>query len=653
VPDEGTPPVRYRGGEMRLCPALTVLAAFVGAAGAAPAEAAIPWAPCAPAGFACGALIVPLDRTGAVPGTVTLQARLRPATAGPARTAVVALAGGPGQAAMPAAGDFAELLAPALGARDLLVFDQRGTGASGRLRCRALEQARGSLASVVGGCARELGPGRGLYRTADSVADLEDLRAAAGYEKLALVGFSYGTKVALDYAAAHPDRVESLVLDSVVPPEGPDVLNRSSLSATGRVLADLCARRACRAITSRPLHDLRELVRRTGRRALDGWVNGPRGHRVRAELTPFGLFDVLTSGDVNPALRAELPGAVRSALGGDPQPILRLGARAGARVGVPVTRAQAAVDENDSDALFLATRCEESLFPWPRAAAPALRIDRAIAAARAIPPAQLGPFTWTVALASEAILPCLAWPNAAPAPAPPGPLPAVPALLLSGRGDVRTPLQNARAVAARIPGSTLLAVAFTGHSVLGSDFSRCSRAALAGFFAGAAVKPCGAVREVFRPVAPAPRRLSGLAGSSPASRTLSAALATVRDVRRQLIGDALAGGVAPGPGARTGGLRGGFAVQTPLGLELRRVVYVPGVVVSGFYATTRRASSRLAVTGSAAARGTVRISARGRVRAVLGGHRVSRRVAVAAAAGAGPAAWPERALPHGRLARLG
>ena len=127
------------------------------------------------------------------------------ATGGPARTAVVALAGGPGQAAMPAATEFAELLAPALATRDLLVFDQRGTGGSGRLRCRAFEQPAGR--SIVDGRAAartSSAPAAGFYRTADSVADIEDLRAAAGYEKLVLFGVSYGTKVALDYAAAYP-----------------------------------------------------------------------------------------------------------------------------------------------------------------------------------------------------------------------------------------------------------------------------------------------------------------------------------------------------------------------------------------------------------------------------------------------------------------
>ena len=76
---------------------LTVLAATVAGLGApAAAHAAVPWAPCAEPSaptLQCGAITVPLDRGGAVPGAVTLNVRRIPATAAPSDTAVLALAG--------------------------------------------------------------------------------------------------------------------------------------------------------------------------------------------------------------------------------------------------------------------------------------------------------------------------------------------------------------------------------------------------------------------------------------------------------------------------------------------------------------------------------------------------------------------------------
>jgi hypothetical protein len=239
---------------------------------------------------------------------------------------------------------------------------------------------------------------------------------------------------------------------------------------------------------------------------------------------------------------------VRGALRGDAAPILRLRARAAGLTGIPGTPRQAPPAGADSDALFAATRGEESAFPWDRAAGPRVRAAQAKAAARELPRAAVGPFTAEVALRRDVIPLCVGWPNAAPAPAPSGPLPAVPALVLSGGADVRTPTSDARAVAARIAGARLVTVPFTGHSVLSSDLTGCARRALAAFFGRAAVPRCTGAARVFAPTPVAPARLSQVNGGSAALCTLNALRLTVADTSRQFIGDALAAGRAPEPG---------------------------------------------------------------------------------------------------------
>ena len=93
------------------------------------AHAQIVYSPCGGSSeFACGHLTVPLDPSGATPGTITLALRRRRAPVGNARSAIIALAGGPGQPALPFAEQFAELLGPVAATRDLIVFDQRGVG---------------------------------------------------------------------------------------------------------------------------------------------------------------------------------------------------------------------------------------------------------------------------------------------------------------------------------------------------------------------------------------------------------------------------------------------------------------------------------------------------------------------------------------------
>jgi hypothetical protein len=81
----------------------------------------------------------------------------------------------------------------------------------------------------------------------------------------------------------------------------------------------------------------------------------------------------------------------------------------------------------------------------------------------------------------------------------------------------------------------------------------------------------------------------------------------------------------PRVGDRVGGLRAGSARWTRTGISLRRVEYVPGVVVSGFAPRATGATARLTVTGPTAAHGSVRLLAGGRAVAVLDGRRVTAR----------------------------
>ncbi len=54
------------------------------------------------------------------------------------------------------------------------------------------------------------------YQTSDYVADLDEFRAHLGLERMLLLGHSHGGVVAAAYGAAHPDRVERLVLASTL-----------------------------------------------------------------------------------------------------------------------------------------------------------------------------------------------------------------------------------------------------------------------------------------------------------------------------------------------------------------------------------------------------------------------------------------------------
>ena len=637
----------------RLRAPLVVLLALLVAAPAAHAD--LGTRACGDGGaLRCGTLDVPLARSGAVPGTVGLAYARRPAT-GTATEAVVPLAGGPGQAALPFTGDFATSLAPVLAGRDLVVFDQRGTGSSGPLNC--FGDAGPSSGAQVRACATSLGGARDFYRSIDSAQDIEALRVAGGYRKIVLYAVSYGTRVALTYAALHPDRVAALVLDSVVPLEGPDVWSRPSFAALPRVLRDLCAGDACRLASSTPNADLRLLVRRLQRAELRGSVTGPDGTRVGLRLTAVGLWQTLLAGDLNPTLRAELPGAVRAALRGDRTPILRLRARAaGLNGSVPAGRLTGLQTPADlSTTLYTATRCSETAIPWDPASSSSARVQEAGSALNGLPASSFSPFARSVPFTQSIIDLCAAWPGA-PLPATTlGALPAVPTLILDGSADLRTPAEQAHRVGAAIPGARIVTVPNTGHSVLGSDLSGCADDELAAFAAGTA----STCKPNATPISPTPRPplgLSALSGGTKALRTVAAVRATLNDVRRQLIGDAIAAGRSVTTGARTGGLRGGVARVNGDVVDLTRVTYVPGVRVSGTYAIKRGGTSQLQVTGPRAARGRLEIDGAGTARGTLGGRTIEAAASASAATG-GDGSWGRGlaapAFPHPGLRAAG
>jgi pimeloyl-ACP methyl ester carboxylesterase len=629
-----------------LAPLLTV--ALAGAR--APAAAAMAFSTCQSSpGFECAALSVPLDRSGNIPGAITLDAERKLAGSAPAQSAVIALAGGPGQAILPLGEFIAKAMAPALGARDLLLVDPRGTGMSDPLSCPALAVAAppsGSLGPLLERCALQIGPARGVFTTAESVADIEALRRAAGYERLVLYGTSYGTKVALQYAARYPKRVEALVLDSVVPANGPEPLGLASFQAIPAVLDELCASHACAAITPDPVRDMARLVARLRRRALHGVAFDGAGHRSRSTVSETDLLEILQAGDLNPALRALLPAAVRSALRGDTGPLVRLHLLSlGLIPSVPKEPVEnsAPIDE----ALFVTTSCEETQFPWQREHAPAARLSEALAAANALPAGDFFPFDLSTALATDLIPDCAYWPVASPAPTTVGGLPAVPTLILSGAQDLRTPSTNAAQVAAQIPGAQVEQVPFTGHSVLGSDFSGCAAAAVSAFFSATAVAPCRSGTNPFAPTPISPTRLAYLPtppalGGRP-GRTLTAVLDTLVDLSRQVISATLQAAQELPSGSSFGGLRGGSARLTTSAATLRRYSFVSGVELSGTFPVRNGAlePATIRIAGAQASPGTVTFTLRKYVSGTLGHRHFHISLATVKLSRAAQAAWAE------------
>jgi pimeloyl-ACP methyl ester carboxylesterase len=174
----------------------------------------------------CGRLEVPENRAINGGKQVSLHIAVVPALRTEAELdALVVLSGGPGQAAS----DFYVAMAHAFARirrdRDIVILDQRGTGRSNKLSCPLPDDADltevdpARIQGYTKECLASLSGDPRSYTTSVAVRDLEDVRAALGYEKIDLYGVSYGTRVAQHYLKRYPARVRAMVLDGVVPPQ--------------------------------------------------------------------------------------------------------------------------------------------------------------------------------------------------------------------------------------------------------------------------------------------------------------------------------------------------------------------------------------------------------------------------------------------------
>ncbi|HEY2542477.1 MAG TPA: alpha/beta fold hydrolase, partial [Gaiellaceae bacterium] len=369
---------------------LALVAALALSAGAGTARAQ--GSPCGNTpGLLCSTVVVPLDRTGAIPGTVSLHVEELPAT-GPSQGALFLVAGGPGQGSAHTFSlgttEDALLFRFLFPGYTLVAYDDRGTGDSGLLTCPALQVSTSPTGQdlLASACAASIGPAASFYGTADHVGDLDAVRASLGFDKVGIYGVSYGTKLALAYAFAHPDHVSRLVLDSVLPTDLPDPVGGNVARAMPATLDAFCAG-ACRAATPDFGADVVAVANRLGAKPAHGTVLLPNGSTRKDTLSGASLLSVVIDADLNPGLAAELPAVMHAARLGNVAPLLRLHV-------IDITASQLSAPDL-SFALFAATDCRDGPFPWPASSDPTTRPALLRSAIAALPPGTFGQFgTW-------------------------------------------------------------------------------------------------------------------------------------------------------------------------------------------------------------------------------------------------------------------
>ncbi|MBS4102736.1 alpha/beta hydrolase [Tsukamurella paurometabola] len=189
----------------------------------------------------CGNLTVPIDYDDPSAGETKLAVARVPAS-GQRRGSLLMNPGGPGGSGVQqVAGKSMEADKYEISSSfDLVGWDPRGVGASSpavkcfsdkqrdenRLSTLAFDNSPAGIAkqeafnkSQADLCAEKMGKTfLANVGTADTVRDLDVLRAVLGDEKLTYLGYSYGTFIGAIYAETFPERVRAMVLDGAVDP---------------------------------------------------------------------------------------------------------------------------------------------------------------------------------------------------------------------------------------------------------------------------------------------------------------------------------------------------------------------------------------------------------------------------------------------------
>ncbi|MFL6201466.1 MAG: alpha/beta fold hydrolase [Thermoanaerobaculia bacterium] len=261
-----------------------------------------------PADAQCGTYEVFENRATHAGRKIPLRVALIPANAPKTEPdAITYFAGGPGEGAVGDGSWIAEVIrGQGPQTRDLLLVDLRGTGQSAPLRCPSLEGTQGIQGFLddympvedVRSCRERLSRTADLTQYTNEIAvdDVDEVRAALGYEKLNLIGNSYGTRTAQVYMRRHPSRVRTVALLVTLPNDARTPLDfaRSAQNALDGWIAECAGDATCHAAFPRLKEEIDEVLRRTEKEPVRvGLIDPDTGEPFEIRLNRNGVAQTL------------------------------------------------------------------------------------------------------------------------------------------------------------------------------------------------------------------------------------------------------------------------------------------------------------------------------------------------------------------------
>ena len=400
----------------------------------------------------CTRLMVPENRGAPNGRRISLAIAWIPAKNEPAPDPVFMIAGGPGQSALDSFPGIAAAFAEVAKKRDIVLVDQRGTGGSNKLVCK---DSQGDKSTAVEGgdgvgaateaariCAAKLSMKADLrfYNTTDAIQDLDDVRTAIGATQVNLMGVSYGTRVAQQYAKRYPAHTRTVTIDGIVPDSlvlGNEMarnLENSLDSQFNRCVAS----KSCAEKLGNPRARLNALMARLkSAPPLVRYRDAITGEAREERLTPGHIAGLARMFAYAPQIAGLLPLELNEAAQGRYEPLMALSKLLASSIGEQITYG-----------MQLSVICTEDaaeLKPDPADAGSLLGIDM------------------VTTLQAQ----CAVWPHGKRPDDFRQPLTGqVPVLILSGEFDPVTPPRYGEEVLKSLPNGRHLVVRGQGHNVL-------------------------------------------------------------------------------------------------------------------------------------------------------------------------------------------
>jgi len=399
----------------------------------------------------CGTFSVPEDRTSSAGRQITLNLAVLPALSrNPQPDPLFFLTGGPGQAATESYPQLAGAFETINRKRDIVLVDQRGTGQSNPLRCPTPENidlaatfTDEAQAQYTQECVAALDTDLRFYTTTIAMQDLDEVRAALGYDTINLYGVSYGTRAALTYLQQYPDRVRALILDGVAPQDW-DIgfyFARDAQRALDLIFERCATDPDCNAAFPNVRGEFDAMLTALGEEP----VNVALSHPVTGQPTEVTLTRKLAASTIRllsytPETAALIPLLIHTAQAeGDYRPLAAQFLSGGENLSATM-----------SDGMTYSVLCAEDV-----------RFTHEMAA-RANEDFYVGDMVTDMLLGV-----CSEWPKGYIPPGFKSPVvSSVPALLLSGEADPVTPPANADHVAESLSNSLHIVVKGQGHNVV-------------------------------------------------------------------------------------------------------------------------------------------------------------------------------------------